>query len=250
MDPSPHTSNTPKSNFTTSSINPLKAFPPLQVDLEILPKFIYTLVHEIRNPLTNISLATEVLKQLPMDDVQKMYLNIILRNSERVNNLVAALLNSGEANEMKPEKHCIHYLLEEVLIMNEDRFMLKKVAVRKNYTNQEFKMQINRSQVKMALANIIINAIEAMPASNGLLEISTKVLQGVCIIVIKDNGIGISKDNLTNIFKPHFTNKPGGMGMGLSDTLAVLNSNHIKINLRSELGKGTSFILSHKKDLL
>jgi signal transduction histidine kinase len=70
---------------------------------------------------------------------------------------------------------------------------------------------------------------------------------GKCVIEIEDNGIGISKQNLKNIFKPYFTNKPGGMTLGLSTTLDILHSNHAKVEVHSEEGRGTHFILSFER---
>jgi signal transduction histidine kinase len=231
-----------------SSENPLESFAPPLIRREIPMKFIYTLTHEIRNPLTNITLATEALKQQVLDEGQKAYLNIIMRNSERIKGIVNDLLALGNTTELKLENHSVHYLLQEILTINEDRLILKNVHLIKNYSKQDFKIKVSRAEVKIALANIIINAIEAMPANNGMLEITTKLLRGFCFIVIRDNGSGISKENLPNIFKPYFSNKPNGMGLGLPVALSILNVNHIKVNVRSELEKGTRFILSHKME--
>ncbi len=60
---------------------------------------------------------------------------------------------------------------------------------------------------------------------------------------IEDHGIGISKENLTNLFIPYFTNKAGGMGLGLSTTTYILKANHATVDVQSEEGKGTRFIL-------
>lgn len=208
------------------------------------------LAHEIRNPLTNISLAIAVLKQTCKDEDQEVYLDIIMRNSVRINNMITDFLTSGNTNDTQQETHSVRAIIEEVLSMNKDRIVLKNIAVRKNFSVQDFKIKINYAKVKIALTNIIINAIEAMAARRGILEITTKLMHGICYIVIKDNGTGISKENLNSIFQPYFTNKPGGMGLGLSGALSLLSSNHIDIVVRSEVGVGTRFILSYKNELL
>jgi C4-dicarboxylate-specific signal transduction histidine kinase len=61
--------------------------------------------------------------------------------------------------------------------------------------------------------------------------------------MINDNGCGISKENLKNIFKPHYTNRPGGLGIGLAATANILRSNNIRVNVESRETKGTCFIL-------
>jgi signal transduction histidine kinase len=229
-----------------SSARIVKSLPPIRV-IPDPDGFTYTLVHEIRNPITNIKLATQVLKQIVKDENQNMYLDIIIRNSARVNDLVADLLTSQDTYGMIRNEHSFQDLLEEILSLNDDRFILNNVTVSKSYTALNITKEFDRPRMKIALTNIIINAIEAMPVKNAHLEITTKLLRGFYFIVIKDNGAGISKENLDNIFKPYYSNKPGGIGLGLSNTLSILHSNHIEVNVRSEPGKGTRFILSFKK---
>ncbi len=207
-------------------------------------QFVTALAHEVRNPLSNINLAVEMLKSTIIDDEQKLYLDIIMRGSERINDLVADLLTTCQPDEIKPERHSIHQLLDEVLAMTEDRIMLKNITVRREYAAIGCKVLVNKQKIQIALTNIVINAIDAMPPQKGELTLVTGSINGKCVIEIKDNGIGISKDNLEKIFKPYFTNKPGGMGLGLSTTLDILQSNHARVDVRSEESKGTTFILS------
>jgi signal transduction histidine kinase len=148
---------------------------------------------------------------------------------------------------MQPEKYPIHQLLDEALDMTEDRILLKNITVRKDYSTLDCKILVNKQKIKIALVNIIINAIDAMPSENGKLKLITKSINGKCVIEIEDNGIGISKENLQHIFTPYFTAKTGGMGLGLSTTMNILKANHAVTEVESEEGKGTRFILSFKR---
>jgi len=207
-------------------------------------QFVAALAHEVRNPLSNINLAVEMLKSTILDDDQKLYLDIIMRGSGRINDLVRDLLTSCQPDELKAERHSVHQLLDEVLAMTKDRILLKNISIRKNYTTADCKIWVHKQKIQIALTNIIINAIDAMPSKRGELILITRSVYGKCVIEIKDNGIGISKANLGKIFKPYFTNKPGGMGLGLSTTLDILHSNYAHVDVQSEEGKGTRFILS------
>jgi signal transduction histidine kinase len=207
-------------------------------------QFASALAHEVRNPLSNINLAVEMLKTTTRDDDRKIYLDIIMRSSGRITDLVTDLLRSSQDNEMRLEECSIHQLIDAVLAMTEDRIMLKNIIVRKDYTDLDPEILVNKSKIKIALTNIIINAIDAMPFENGRLRLITRSINGKFIVEIEDNGIGISKENLKDIFKPYFTNKPGGMGLGLSTTLDILLSNHTGVDVQSEEGRGTRFILS------
>jgi signal transduction histidine kinase len=206
-------------------------------------QFSPVLAHEIRNPLSNILLAAEMLKSQVIDDYHKSYLDIIVRGSTQINNIITELLTSIGGGKLKPEKHSVHQLLDETLAMAADRLLLKNITVTKEYTAKDCIIAMNRSGMKMALTNIIINAIDAMPLENGHLKLVTRSMNGKCVIEIEDNGTGISKENLKKIFKPFFTNKPGGMGIGLSATRDILLSNHATVKVQSEEGKGTRFIL-------
>ena len=211
-------------------------------------QFTAAMAHEVRNPLTNINLAVEMLRMALNARDQQTYLDIIMRSSVRINELVNELLKYQTADEIQTEKHSICELLDEVLIMAEDRIMLKNITVWKQYAEQDCKIVFNKSNMKIALTNIIINAIDAMNPENGELKLVTQSVNGRYIIRIEDNGCGIRKEDLKYIFKPNYTKKPGGLGIGLATTQEILQLNHVGINVESVEGEGTQFILSFEKE--
>jgi len=208
---------------------------------------IVALVHEVRNPLANIDLSIEMLAAAITDESLRPYLDIIQRNSKRINNLVTELLVSRPADKTPVAEHSIHQLLDEVLEMAGDRLLLKNISVRKEYAAADCRMALNRSNLKIALTNIIVNAIDAMSAQKGKLMLVTKSTDNKFILQIEDNGCGIGKDDLKNIFKPYFTRKPGGLGLGLATTNDILRSNHVEVFVASEEGIGTRFVLMFDK---
>jgi signal transduction histidine kinase len=211
------------------------------------PGELASIAHEIRNPLSTINLSAEMLKSVITDDEQKKFLDIIMRSSMRINDILTDLHSTFRANEMQVENYSIHELLDEVLAMNEDKIVLRHITVRKDYASEDSKIVFNKPKLKIALTNIIINAIDAMNAEKGELKLITRSTHHKCFVQVEDNGCGISKENLKNIFKPYFTNKPDGLGLGLATTYNILRSNHIRMNVESEEGKGTCFILAFEK---
>jgi signal transduction histidine kinase len=207
------------------------------------------LVHELRNPLTNINLSIEMLEFSIKDKELKEYLEIIKRSSKSINILIGEFLKCQEVDEIKEENHSLHQLLNEVLETANDRFMLKRISIRKVYDKQDDTILMNRPKIKMALTNIIINAIDAMTTGQGELILVTKSIGDGYFLEIEDNGCGISKENLKYIFKPYFTNKPGGLGLGLAATDVILRSNHVEVNVESVEGEGTKFILLFRNNL-
>jgi len=210
-------------------------------------KFTTVLAHEIRNPLTNINLSIEVLEHEMPDDSLKIYFDIIKRSSLRINDLLNEVLKYQPADKVKVETYCIHPLLDEVLEMTRDSIALKDITVFTDYSEQKCLVTMNRPKMKIALTNIIINAIDAMTFHKGVLKLVTNAGNESFTLHIEDNGCGISKDNLKKIFDPYFTNKPGGIGLGLSATYDILVTNFIGVTVKSIEGEGTSFILSFNK---
>jgi signal transduction histidine kinase len=213
-----------------------------------------SLAHEIRNPLSTINLAAEMLKTLVTGDDQKMFLDMIIRGSMRINDILSDVHSTFHPNEIESEKYSIHQLLDEVLAMAGDKIMLKHITIRKDYAVKDSRIIMNRPKIKIALTNIVINAIDAMTEGTGELTLVTKSTDHTCAIQIKDNGCGISRENLKKIFKPYYTNKPNGLGLGLATTQDILQSNHVRLNVKSVEAKGTNFTLvfeknSHKKSL-
>lgn len=206
--------------------------------------FAPALAHEVRNPLSNINLAVEMLQSMVSNEEQKLYLDIITRASGRIDHLINDLLIYQQAGDLVPERTSLQDLLDKVILGTADRLMLKNVMVTKNYTASDCNVLVDKQKIKIALTNIVINAIDAMPVKNGHLQLSVKAVNDKCIIELEDNGIGISHENLQNIFKPYFTRKSNGMGLGLSTTLETLLSNRARVAVQSEEGMGTRFIIS------
>lgn len=211
-------------------------------------QFTSALAHELRNPLTNIILSVDQLLTLVENNTEvRMYLDIIMRGAERINKVAGMLLKSNASDSMQREECSIHQLLEEVLEIAGDRIRLKHISIDRSYETRDLRALINVQELKMALTNIVINAVDAMSMDIGQLKIITTSIGDKFMVQIQDNGCGISEENLKNIFKPFFSNKPGGLGMGLAATWDILKSNHVGVNVKSVEGRGTSFNLLFDK---
>ena len=202
------------------------------------------IAHEVRNPLLNIKLALDMLKSLVRDEQQEKYLNIILRASARINDVVNELIKSDPEVGVFPQRISVQDLLHEVIYLNKDRIMLKRIKVTMDFTPLACNIMADKQKMKVALTNIVINAIEAMNPEDGELKLTLKLVNRKCIIEVEDNGIGISMDNLQHIFSPYFSRKTDGIGLGLATTMETLFSNHGRVTVQSEEGMGTRFILS------
>ncbi len=211
--------------------------------------FASALAHEVRNPLTNINLAHTMLEKSIHDEEQKQYLDIIIRSSIRINQLIIDLFNCQHEEEKQLGFYSIHKLLDDALEKADDRIRMKGILVTKEYTAIDYPLALNGPEIKLALLNIIINGIDAMTSGIKELRLVTKTIDDRIILQIEDNGCGMSEENLRNIFRPYFSLKAGGLGIGLTTTHNILRANHIKVKVESKKGEGTKFILIFQKKL-
>jgi two-component system sporulation sensor kinase C len=206
-------------------------------------RLVRTLAHEVRNPLTNINLSLDQIEPELTDDEQKLFAEIIRRNSRRINTLITELLNSFKQQEAVLSHVSIHDLLEDTLSEAADRLSLKKIALQKEF-REDCSLRLDKSNIKIAFLNLIINAIEAMEEEKGILTVSTHVVGKSCYVEIRDNGLGISPENLNRLFEPYFTSKTNGLGLGLASTLTILQSHRATVEVESEIGEGTVFTVT------
>lgn len=209
-------------------------------------RLIRMLAHEIRNPLNNIILSIDQLMPLQRDEMQKGFMDIIQRNSLRINNIITELLNLARPSELILVDHSLQEIMDESLSRTEDRIKLQNIEVKKTYPEEPLVIPADKEKLVIAFTNIIINAIEAME-SKGLLTVNMKATADGFDVCIKDNGKGFSQESLSKLFEPFFTLKRNGMGLGLTVSFSILQSHKAKIRANSKLGEGTEFQISFSK---
>ena len=209
-------------------------------------RLIRMLAHEIRNPLNNIILSIEQLIPQEKDESQRSFMDIIQRNSLRINNIITELLNLAKPSELTLVDHSLQEILDESLSMATDRIKLQNIHVKKQYPSNSLILKADKEKLVIAFTNIIINAIEAM-STNGLLTITITESDDGYEVCIKDNGKGLPKEYLTRLFEPFFTMKKNGMGLGLTVSYSILQSHNAKIRGQSKENEGTEFQVSFKK---
>jgi len=220
----------------------------LQIEkLAATGRLVRTLAHEVRNPLNNINLSVEHLREeMESNENSSTYLEIIQRNSGRIGALITELLNSSRPAEMKLEPHILQSIVDESIMDAIDRLTLQRIKLEIKYPNEPIVVTVDKEKLKLAFSNILINATEAIHHKQGRISIIVKSDEDHSII-ISDNGCGISEENISRLFEPYFTSKRNGMGLGLASTLNIIQSNKGTIDVKSELDVGTSFIITFKK---
>lgn len=208
------------------------------------------MAHEVRNPLTNISLAADqLMDELPSDSEEIEYVQIIKRNSERINKLIGDLLNTTRKSEIKLESTYIEETIEYALSLIEDRIVLKDIDLSIDMDKQnKTKLEIDAEKITMVLINIFTNAIEAMDTvDNKKLSVECYSNKDFFSIKISDSGVGMDEETKKNLFEPFFTKRSGGMGLGMTAVKNIITMHNAKIFVESELNQGSSFNIQFNK---
>jgi signal transduction histidine kinase len=116
--------------------------------------------------------------------------------------------------------------------------------VEKKYEKNIPLLQIDPERIKIAILNIMVNAIEAISGEMGTLSIQTNRGANYCLITISDNGAGIDEETISKIFDPYFTSKSQGNGLGLTHSQNIILNHKGKIRVFSQPGRGSVFTIS------
>jgi len=216
--------------------------------LSMTGKIARTIAHEVRNPLTNLTLALDQLKDEITDknDSVNLYSDIIQRNANRIEELIGEMLNSSRPRELDLELVPLEDIVKETLDMANDRINLNQIKLEKSIQQGLPRLLADKEKLKIALLNIIINAIEAMQSGKGVLKVDVKTADNFGVVCVSDNGKGIEIEDLEKLFDPFYTNKEGGMGLGLTSTKNILNSHSATVEVKSKVNEGTTFCVYFK----
>jgi signal transduction histidine kinase len=207
--------------------------------LASMSNLVQGVAHEIRNPITTIGgFARRIKKELGDKRKIEQYVDIILDETARLEHIVERVHDFTGTQSYSPALTRIEPLVEEVL--NSARPLANELGVKivKELTPDLPQIRLDSSQIILTLANIVENALEAMPQGGSL---NLKVLREdrSMVITIKDTGCGVPKDQLSAIYDPFVTTKSKGVGLGLTLVHQVISNHHGDIKITSEVQKGT-----------
>ncbi len=204
-----------------------------------------SLAHEIRNPLTNVTLAIDQLQDEVTDgnvENSEMYFGIISRSVKRIEVLIEQLLKGAERKTLVREETDIVALTKEVLLTSIDRMKLRNIGLIRNFETEEFILTIDREKIKIAISNLVTNAIEALDEKeDGCITVGSCVEDDHFYIFVQDNGIGIDPAVVDKLFTPFFTSKKKGIGFGLTSAQSIVVEHGAIIDVESKKDEGTTF---------
>ena len=205
--------------------------------------------HEIRNPLSSISLNTELLyDEISNDNGEKKsdaenLIQSILNEVDTLTEMSDEYLRFARFPRLDTKPVSVNSVLIELSkFFNKERLQ-RGIALKENYAPDLPLILLDVNQIKQAFLNILKNSFEAMP-EGGKLSISTRLKDNCIEVYITDTGSGISKEDIQRVFDPFYSAKVNGTGLGLALTMKTVEGHHGEIICKSTIDKGTTMVIS------
>ena len=203
--------------------------------------------HEINNPLGAILMYAHLsLEEMEAADDRCRNLEKMVIEATRCKNIVRGLLDFARQSEPNVEESDANEVLRRTLSLLENQALFQNIRITTAFSPSLPKAMMDSSQIQQVFTNIILNAAEAMAGEGELIIASRVASNGESIeIECSDTGCGIPRENLGKIFDPFFTTKEvgRGTGLGLAVSYGIIARHNGTIEVKSELGKGTTFIV-------
>ena len=214
--------------------------------LSAVGKLSASISHEFNNPLQGImNVLSAVHDGTQTNDENAQLIEMALKECNRIKKLITQLHSFNRPTTGMVAHIDLHEIIDSMLLMTREDFKTKKLSVEKKYAaNMPHILGVD-DQIKQVILNLLTNAADACDGQ-GVISITTEVLDKQVAIRIQDNGKGISAANLPHIFEPFFSTKPQvkGVGLGLYVSYGIIKNHHGTIEVSSGEGQGTLFTIT------
>ena len=207
-----------------------------------------SLAHEIKNPLSTIRMNMEMLGE----DLEEVHtpearralerVETVNRQCQRLETLLNDFLRFTRLNRLELKTGSLNEQVMHVLNFFQPQADQLGIEIKRFFETDLPAIKMESQTLQAALMNLVKNSIEAMPMGGLLVMRTRKVRTGVALDLI-DDGCGMTSEALMKMFKTFYTTKDGGSGLGLPMAKKIIEAHGARINVQSELGRGTQFTL-------
>jgi signal transduction histidine kinase len=199
------------------------------------------LAHEIRNPLAGIAGVIEIIgRDLPASSPARAVVKDVRQEIARINHIVTDLLQTARPHPPKVRKSDLNTTVEHAVMLGRQQALSKSVEIALVKEPSLPEVEHDSDQVHQVLLNLLLNALQAID-HDGKVSVVVKALGPMAAVEVTDNGRGIPAQELPNIFRPFYTTKGDGTGLGLSLARRIVEDHHGRIDVTSAVGVGTTF---------
>ncbi|MCM3630523.1 ATP-binding protein [Paenibacillus glycanilyticus] len=212
--------------------------------LSLIGQMAASITHEIRNPMAVIRGFVQLMRERSPES-QQTYFGIVMDELDRANTIISDFLSLAQNRALTMEESSLHDIIREMVpLLNADA-NLRGQTIEVELCDFIPSIQLNEKEIKQLLLNLARNGMEAM-SEKGRLSIHTSYIaeKEEIVLRIQDQGVGISEEQKQRIFDPFFSTKTQGTGLGLPLCVSIAERHNGRIDVESQQGVGTTFIVS------
>jgi signal transduction histidine kinase len=199
------------------------------------------LAHEIRNPLAGIAGVIEIIgRDLPATSPARAVVKDVRLEIVQINRILTDLLETARPHPPQICRSNLNTTVEHAVMLARQQVLSKPIKVELQQSPDLPEVEHDSDQIHQVLLNLLLNAVQAME-DTGTVHVEIGARDGYASVVVNDSGKGIPAQNLSNIFRPFFTTKGNGTGLGLSLARRIVEEHHGHIEVSSVVGKGSKF---------
>jgi signal transduction histidine kinase len=198
------------------------------------------LAHEIRNPLAGIAGVIEIIgRDLPSTSPARAVVKDVRLEIAQINRILTDLLETARPHPPQVRLSNLNTTVEHAVMLARQQVLSKPIKVELQQAPDLAEVEHDSDQIHQVLLNLLLNAVQAMEAGTVRVEISPQ--GSYASVLVSDTGRGIAPQHLSNIFRPFYTTKGNGTGLGLSLARRIVEEHHGRIEVSSVVGQGSKF---------
>jgi signal transduction histidine kinase len=201
------------------------------------------LAHEIRNPLAGIAGVIEIIgRDLPTTSPARAVVKEVRVEIAQINRILTDLLQTARPHPPEIRRSDLNTTVEHAVMLARQQALSKPIQIELKKDPALPEVEHDSGQIHQVLLNLLLNAIQAIDGP-GKITVDIERREESAAIVVTDNGRGIPPETLPNIFRPFYTTKGNGTGLGLSLARRIVEEHHGRIDVSSTMGKGSRFVV-------
>jgi signal transduction histidine kinase len=199
------------------------------------------LAHEIRNPLAGIAGVIEIIgRDLPSTSPARAVVKDVRLEIAQIDRILTDLLETARPHPPHVSRGNLNTTVEHTVMLVRQQVLSRPIKIEIERAPDLPEVEHDSDQIHQVLLNLLLNAVQAIEGP-GTVRVEVGSREGYASVVVSDSGRGISPQNLPNIFRPFFTTKGNGTGLGLSLARRIVEEHHGRIEVTSVVGKGSKF---------
>jgi len=202
------------------------------------------LAHEIRNPLAGIAGVIEIVgRDLPSTSPARAVVKDIRIEIAQINRILTDLLQTARPHPPEVRVSDLNTTVEHAVMLARQQVLSKPIKIELHKDSQLTNVEHDSDQIHQVVLNLLLNSVQAIESA-GVVRVLLAAKKDKALISVTDTGRGISPEHLPFIFRPFYTTKGNGTGLGLSLARRIVEDHRGRIEVQSEPGKGTEFLIT------